>query len=202
MISGHSIAYLPSPFVHHWGYLLIFLISIFEAFPIIGTFLPGHLTIIASGFFAKLGILKLRYVLPLAVLGAIIGDTIAYAIGRFYGHPFIKEHGRYFYLEKKRYNKLKRLIKDHTGKAIILGRYTPITRALTPFITGISEIPFYKFLTLDVIGSLSWAVPSILLGFIFGASYEAVSVYIDQFAAVVIVLLAIGIYYSYFLRKK
>ncbi len=198
----NTIQALSEPVLHHWWYWIIFLASIWEATPLIGAFIPGHTIVILWGFFAKLGILHLWGVLIISALWAIIGDFLGYWLGRKYGHNFITKYGKYFFFKEKYFEKTKKLIAHHTGKTIIIGRFNPIIRALVPFVAGSSNIGFLKFAFYNVISGISWAVSSVLIGFIFGKSYEIIAKYIGRFIAVALIISIILIFLYRFINKK
>lgn len=186
---------LPLPLIDHWGYLIIFVSAIVEALPILGTFIPGQTIVIFSGFLAWLGILRLDAVIVVAASGAIIGDLLAYIIGRKYGHDFIVRYGKYFFLNQERFEKTKRLVQEHAGKTLVIGRFSPFTRAVAAFIAGISKVKFSRFIFFTVSGGIVWATSSVLVGYIFGQGFATASKYFGRFiiiAIVVIILIILG----------
>ncbi len=189
------------PILNSGGYWVIFIAAVLEALPF-GFLVPGHLIVILGGFFAKLGIFNFWYVMLLATIGAIIGDTLGFILGREYGYLFLSKYGRYFFLKKTFLEKTRKLVREHTGKTLIIGRFNPATRSFSPFIAGASNIKFSRFMIYNIIGGVSWAVSSVLIGYIFGASYEIASKYIGRFIFIAIIL-SIAIVYGYrFINKK
>jgi membrane-associated phospholipid phosphatase len=79
---------------------------------------------------------------------------------------------------------------------MIIGRFSPLTRALMPFFVGASQISAKRFWFFNVIGAIAWAGLSILLGYAFGASYHAVAGYFGKFA-VIAILAAVLIIWGY-----
>lgn len=182
---------LPLPLLDHWGYIIIFVSAIAETLPIIGTFIPGHTIIILGGLLAKLGVFKLEAVLVAAAIGAVIGDLLAYYIGRKFGYDFIIRYGKYFFLNEEKYQKTKDLASEHTGKALIIGRFSPFTRALAAFLAGIYKIKFFKFVFYSIIGGVSWSIFSVFLGYIIGQGFEDAAKYFGRvvLAAIILIIL-------------
>jgi len=180
----------------HGGYWIIFVVSLFEAAPLVGSFVPGHALIILAGFLSNIGILDVRFVIAAAVTGAILGDIGSYMIGKKYGYTFLMRFGKYFFLQQEHIEKAKAVMAKHSGKALILGRFNPVTRALTPFLAGTSELPIKKFWFYDIIGCITWAVASVTVGYIFGASYEVISQYVGKFIFIA-TLISIFIIWAY-----
>ena len=193
---------IPFPVLNHWGYWIILLFAILESSPIFGLLIPGQTIVIMGGFFAKLGVLDIGDVIWVAALGAILGDLIGYLLGKKYGYSFITEYGKYFFFKKEHYEKTKKLMNHHTGKTLIIGRFNSLTRAFAPFVAGTTDVPFLRFIIYNIIGGISWAVSFVLVGYIFGKSYEIVSAYIGKFIFIAIVLSILIIYAYRFINKR
>src|SRR5574343_219443 len=174
--------------IRHGGYSVLFLISFIEALPIIGQFVPGHTLVIFSGFLSKIGILNIYYVIPLIVVGAFGGDIVSYYFGKKFGFTFLTKFGKYFFVKDTHIEKAKELINRHSKKTIILGRFSPITRPLTPFIVGASGIHDKHFWTYSFIGVVLWTVFSVMIGYVFGASYHIIEGVFGKFILIAIVL--------------
>ncbi|MCA9495892.1 MAG: VTT domain-containing protein, partial [Nanoarchaeota archaeon] len=193
---------LPLPVLNHWGYWIILLGAMLEAIPLVGLFAPGMLIVIIGGFFAKIGILEIGDVIFFASTGAIIGDLIGYLIGKNYGYSFLSKYGKYFFFKKEYFEKTKTLMNHHTGKTLIIGRFNSLTRAFAPFVAGTSNVPFRKFIIFNVIGGISWAISFIMIGYIFGKSYEIASKYIGKFIFIAIIVSIIIVYLYKFINKR
>ena len=169
------------------GYPFLFLTVILEGIPLIGTAVPGHITIIAAGFLARIGIFNIWWVLVISLIAAILGDFIGFTLGRKYGMPLIDRLRRYFFIKDSHIEKTTALISKHTGKSMIIGRFSPLTRALMPFFVGTSETSVGKFWFFNIIGAFAWVCTSVALGYAFGASYHAVSGYFGKVVVIAIV---------------
>lgn len=174
--------------VEHGGYLFILISTISEGIPIFGQFIPGHSIVIISGLLAKIEVLNIYKVFLVVIIGAVIGDIIGFYLGKKYGISLLTKFGQYLFLKKEFIDKALNLVKENTAKAIILGRFSPITRTLSPFLVGASGIHTKKFWLFDSIGVLIWATVSILIGYIFGASYHTVSALFGKYILVAILL--------------
>lgn len=193
---------LPLPLLDHWGYLLLFLLTIIEALPILGSFVPGQTLVMFGGFLAYLGVLRLDAVMSVAAVGAVVGDLLAYVIGRKYGHDFMVHYGKYFFLNQARYEKTRRLVQEHAGKTLVVGRFSPFTRALAAFVAGLSRVKFSRFIFFAVAGGVGWAVVSVLVGYIFGQGFVIASKYFGRFVLIAIIAIILIIYGYRFLDKR
>ncbi len=186
----------------HWGYVVIFFAAVLEATPLFGLFVPGMVIVVAGGFMVKLGILDIGDAIAVAALGAIFGDLIGYFLGKKYGVSFLERYGKYFFFRRKQFEKTKVLMSHHTGKSLIIGRFNSLTRSFAPFIAGSTDTSFNRFLLFNIIGGVTWAVTFILIGLVFGQSYEVAARYIGEFVTIAIVA-GIGIVYLYrFVDKR
>jgi membrane protein DedA with SNARE-associated domain/membrane-associated phospholipid phosphatase len=181
------IAHYIEAIIINGGYGILFITTLIEGVPLFGMAVPGHVTIILGGFLAKIGTLNLYWVLIISMLGAVLGDFIGFYIGRRYGMNFIERMRPYFFIRNDHITRAQDLLARHTGKALIIGRFSPITRALMPFLVGVSGIKATRFWLFNILGGVSWVVISVGLGYIFGASYHAAVGYLGKFMVVAII---------------
>ena len=193
---------LPLPVLNYWGYLIILLAAVLETFPLFGVAVPGMMIIILGGFFARTGVLDLGGVIFVAAAGAILGDLIGYLVGRRYGQQFISRYGRYFFFGKKNFEATKKMMRRHAGKTLIVGRFNSLTQALAPFVAGSTGILFPRFMAYNVAGGISWAAVFIMIGYLFGRSYEIASAYLGRFVFIALVISVLFAYTYRFINKK
>ena len=143
------------------GILLIVFIGML--FP----FLPGDSLLFAGGLLAAGGTLNIWTLVVLIPLVAIIGDQIAYSIGRGTGPAlFKKEDSRIF---KKRYiTESHEFFEKYGPFTIIVARFVPIVRTLVAFVAGASKMRYLVFLGFDIIGNIGWGAGVTLLGYFLG----------------------------------
>lgn len=193
---------LPLPTLGFWGYLIIFITAMLEATPIFGLIIPGQSIVVVGGFLAKQSILDVGDIIFLAALGAILGDLIGYSLGKKYGYSFITKYGKYFLFKKEYFEKTKKIMNNHTGKSLIIGRFNSLTRAFAPFVAGSTNVPFSKFMIYNIVGGISWATLFVLIGYVFGKSYEIASKYVGRFIFIAILISILVIYAYKFVNKK
>lgn len=185
-------------FVEKFGILLIFLVTFCEAIPGLGLVIPGALITFIGGFFAKLGLMNFWMVMTAAILGAILGDTFGYILGRYFKKEFLHEYGKYFFIKKEDITRLGCVVCEHTGKSLILGRLNPVTRVFAPFFVGAHNIKFGKFMLFNIIGGILYGFLFVSLGYIFGNSY-VVAASLEKWIVIVTILLILCFYASYFI---
>jgi len=100
------------------------------------------------------------------MLAAIAGDTANYWIGHFLGGKIIAS--KKLPISEKNLAKTHEFFQKHGGKTIIIARFVPIIRTFAPFVAGIGEMHYGKFLLYNVIGAVSWVAVGTLAGYFFG----------------------------------
>lgn len=172
------------------GYWFILILTIIEALPFIGTFVPGLTLIFFAGFLAEVGIFNVFLLSAVTFAGAVAGDFIGYMMGKKFGYGFIVYISRYVFVKIDQVEKARSLLHGHAGKALVIGRFYPVSRAFTPFLAGAAGVRQGTFWFFNCVGGLLWAVSAVALGYMFGASYEAAVGYIGK-AAIALIVVAI-----------
>lgn len=152
---------------HSWTYLFLFLIIFSETGLVIFPFLPGDSLLFAIGAFAARGSFDVLTIGLTLLTAAILGDTVNYSIGRYLGVKlFTKENS--FFFNKKHLHKAHSFYEKHGTKTIILARFIPIVRTFAPFVAGVGEMTYKKFITFSLTGAILWIFSFIPLGYFFG----------------------------------
>jgi membrane-associated protein len=104
----------------------------------------------------------------LLMAAAIIGDGVGYALGRRAGMAvFSRPDSRFFHKEHLR--RTQEFYAKHGGKTIIYARFVPIIRTFAPFVAGVAEMGYLRFLTFNVFGGIGWVALLTLLGYTLGS---------------------------------
>lgn len=182
----------------HFGYLFLLILSALESIPFIGLVVPGQTILMLSGFFAHQGGFSIWRIIAVASIGAVFGELISYFVGRAYGYRLLDKYGRYFFIGKDRIEKVRAMTKKHAGKALIFGRFNPLTRAFSSFATGASDVLFMRFFAFSIIGAVVWSTVYVLIGFVFGEGYKVVEKYLGGYF-LTLSLIVLSIAYLYYL---
>jgi membrane-associated protein len=153
-----------------WTYLLVFGMAFLETGAFVGLLAPGETAILLGGVVAAQGKVSLALILLLAWIGSAAGDIASFALGRRLGRPFLHRHGPRFKLTEPRIERVEHFYARHGGKAILIGRFIGIVRAVSPFIAGASGLALRTFLPYSLLGTAAWSSAYTLLGYVGGAS--------------------------------
>jgi membrane protein DedA with SNARE-associated domain len=169
----------------HWSYLIIFAAASLECAAFVGLLIPGESLVLASGFLAHQGLLKVDAVMAATALGAVTGDNIGYYLGRRLGRDWLLRHGSRFGLRQKRLAQVEGFFQRQGPKAVFFGRFIGFARALVPFVAGASGMSYRKFAMYDALGAALWTVGFVTLGYVMGASWRAAEKWIGRTGFVV-----------------
>lgn len=148
---------------------ILFIIVFCETGLVVTPFLPGDSLLFAAGALAavdtsgSLNILVLWVVLSVA---AILGDSVNYAIGKRIGKGVFKPGNRILKLEYL--ERTEEFYEKHGNKTIILARFVPIVRTFAPFVAGVGNMDYKRFITYNFVGGLLWVTIFLAAGYLFG----------------------------------
>jgi membrane protein DedA with SNARE-associated domain len=193
---------LMEDFIQSWGYLGVFvgILATGLGFP-----MPEELPIILGGVLTTHDEVRWYFMLPVCIVGVIIGDSFLYLIGRFWGTklvemPFIRNR----LLTPDRLKEISANFKKHGVKILLFARLTPGIRAPIFLTAGISKLPITYFLVADGI----YAIPGVSILFFLGYWFTDAIIDLVKDAAplkpilVLVALAAIIIYSLYHFYKK
>lgn len=159
-----------------WIYGILFLIIFVETGLVVMPLLPGDSLLFAAGTFCA-GVVKngetaelnLFLVLGLLIVAAILGDGLNYFLGKTIGLKVLQwKMGNRQLVKQKYIDQTQAFYEKHGSKTIIIARFVPIVRTFAPFVAGIGNMSYQKFLRFNVIGGLAWVSGLTLLGYFFG----------------------------------
>ena len=152
-----------------WSYPLIFGVAMVDAFfPVV----PSESVVITAGNLASSGDLWLLGVIAAAAGGAIVGDNISYAIGKYAGEHTVK---RLFRSDKARrgFEWAEEQLERRGFYIIVIARFIPGGRTAVTFSSGYTHaMPWRRFIVADVCAGLIWGTYAAMLGYIGGKTFE------------------------------
>ena len=185
--------------LHTVSYAGILAILFAESGLLIGLFLPGDSLLITAGLLCAQGSLSVWGVIVAAVLGAVLGDTAGFWIGRRLGPAvFRRPESRFFkpaYVERAR-----SYFERYGVTTLVIARFVPVVRTFVPTMAGVGAMHYPRFLLYNVLGGLLWGVSIPLAGFYLGRLIPNLDRYILLIVGLVLVLSLIPLGFE--LRKQ
>ncbi len=190
-------------FVGQYGvftYAVLFLIIFAETGFVVTPFLPGDSLLFAAGAIAALGSLHIGGVILLLIVAAVLGDTVNYWIGHFFGRKLV-DNPKITFINQEHIDKTEQFYKKHGSKTIILARFVPIVRTFAPFVAGVGSMHYSTFLLYNVVGGVTWVTAFTLLGYFFG-NMEFVKENFHYAVFAIIGLSLVPVIYEYIQHKR
>lgn len=139
-----------------------------------GVPLPGEIVLVSSALLAATGVVEPEWVAAAAAAGAIVGDSIGYAVGRRGGRPLLARLGRRFprHLGPAHLARAEESFARHGVWAVFFGRFVALLRILAGPLAGALHVPYRRFLLANAAGGLVWAFGTTYLLFSVGRAAE------------------------------
>ena len=145
-----------------------FIIAFIESLALVGTVIPGSVTLTFFGILMGSGAIPLVPSLMVIMLGGFLGDGLSFWVGHHYKdrlrntwifkrYPAIIKNGEYF-------------VQQHGGKSIVIGRFVGPVRSVLPVIAGMLGLSVKRFIIADAVSSVGWAIAYTFPGILIGAA--------------------------------
>jgi membrane protein DedA with SNARE-associated domain len=145
-------------YIIHFGYIVILL----------STFFAGEAILVLAGFLAHRGYLSFPLIVLVAFTGSLVSDQLYFFLGRKKGLAYLDKHPSW----KIKSDRIRKLIQQHQNLVILLFRFVYGIRTVTPFLIGVSGVSSFKYLILNSVGAITWAITLTSLGYVFGHAAE------------------------------
>lgn len=182
-----------------YGYIVIVL-SLF--FGIVGIPAPEESLLFLIGVLIVHHKLSFGPAILCAILGALLGMLTAYICGKYVGYPFIKRYGKYIGVTDKRWENARNKYSGNVQKTILLGFYMPGIRQMSPYFAGITKVPFRRFFTFSLLGTILWIVPFIVAGYYAGKFFNINPANVPYLGVLFLVVFLIYILIKHLKKRK
>jgi undecaprenyl-diphosphatase len=181
-----------------WTYLLVGALAFLETGAFIGLVAPGETALLLGGLVAGQGRIDVLTMIAIVWAAAVAGDLTSFFLGRRLGRSFMVEHGARVKITEERLRQVEDFFDRHGGKAILIGRFVGLVRAIAPFLAGSSGMAMRRFLPYDVVGAGLWGSSLVLLGYIFWQSFSRLLDYAKKgaLALAAVIVLVTGIVWA------
>ena len=172
----------------------IWLIALIIALECICIPVPGETTLVAAAIYAgTTHELNIFSVILAAIVGGIVGNVIAFWIGREYGYRLLMRYGSFVHLDETRIKIGEYLFLRHGSKVVFFARFIPVLRSFAPVLAGVNRMPWGSFMLANVAGAVAWVGLDCTLAYLIGEELTKVAGPVGLgLAALVVVLLAVG----------
>jgi membrane-associated protein len=175
------------PFLLHWlqkfGYPMLWL-TVFVA--AVGLPLPTSLILLAAGAFAGHNDFNMALLIGITITASSCGDNVGYFIGRHWGGRalyWLKQPRRLRIIPAGTITRSCLYFKRRGGWTIFFSRFLfSALGGVTNLLAGADRYPYRHFLLYDVMGETLGTVIPLLLGYAFGACWEAGSNVLGAFS--------------------
>jgi membrane-associated protein len=154
-----------------WTYALVAGLAFLETGAFVGLLAPGETAIVLGGVVAAQGDVSLPVVFAVAWAAAALGDLASFALGRRLGRPFLRARGPRLGVTAPRLARVEGFFDRHGPKAILVGRFVGLVRAVAPFLAGASGLRLRAFVPWSLLGTGIWTALFTLVGFAFHRSF-------------------------------
>jgi membrane protein DedA with SNARE-associated domain len=156
-----------------WTYALVGALAFLETGAFVGLIAPGETAVVLGGVVAAEGGVDLVPMLLIVWLAAAAGDLASFLLGRRLGRRFLVARGPRIGVTAPRLERVDGFFARHGAKAILVGRFIGIVRAVAPFLAGASGMRLRAFLPWSLLGTAAWGTAFTLVGYVFHESFSS-----------------------------
>ncbi|MFZ1453869.1 MAG: DedA family protein [Ferruginibacter sp.] len=149
-------------------YLILFAIIFCETGFIVMPLLPGDSLLFAAGAISALdgSGLNVHLMAVLLIIAAFSGNMVNYSVGRYIGPKVFEKD--YRFIKREYLERTKKFFDRYGSMTIVYTRFAPILRTFAPFIAGVGQMNYGRFMLFNFIGGFAWVVIFSYAGFFFG----------------------------------
>jgi membrane-associated protein len=171
-----------------WTYLILGVVIFMETGFVVTPILPGDSLLFAAGMMASRGALNQWLVFSLLTAAAILGDNTNYWLGRYLGPRVLKNNNSRIF--KKSYlDRTHAYFERYGALTIVVARFAPIVRTFAPFVAGVGQMYYPRYLAFSVFGAVLWVGVCTFAGYFLGN----IPVVRDNFEIAVLLIISISL---------
>jgi membrane protein DedA with SNARE-associated domain len=152
---------------------------------------PGETLLLLGAASAGAGYLDVWGVIGAAAGGAIVGDSLGYALGRWGGRPLLERYGRLLHLQPRHLVRAEAFFARYGAKTVFMGRFIAILRTYSALLAGLARLPYPSFLFWNAAGGCLWALTFGWLGATFGSQWPLVARWAGRVGMLIVGLLVL-----------
>lgn len=155
----------------NWIFVILFLIIFAETGLVIFPFLPGDSILFIAGTVSASGGLNVHVLVLALAAAAILGDSVNFATGHYIGPKVFSRAGTtgiWRLIQRSHLQRTHDFFEKHGAFAVVIGRFVPIVRTFVPFLAGVGQMTYSRFLAYNVAGGILWIGSVTYAGHLFG----------------------------------
>jgi membrane protein DedA with SNARE-associated domain len=170
----------------------------------LGIPLPGEIVLVSAALLSSRHELDVSplWIAAAGSLGAIVGDSIGYAIGRRYGRPLFEWLGRRFprHFGPKHVAFAESVFLRWGVFAVFFGRFIALLRIFSGPLAGALRMNYPKFLAANVLGGIAWAAGTTFAVYYLGVVAET---WLSRFSYIGLgAALVVGLTIGFVIKRK
>ncbi|MFC4768953.1 DedA family protein [Effusibacillus consociatus] len=184
-----------------YGYFALFLSLVLG---IVGLPIPDEVIMTYVGFLVSKGKMDFSTALLVSFLGSVVGMSISYSLGRYFGLPLMRKYGKRFGIKESHWKRVQAWYAKFGAFVLIIGYFLPGIRHLTAFSAGASRMPIPSFALYAYTGGFIWSLTFISLGRILGEHWTLLFVFLHRYGFWILagLLLCAGLILFFRYKKK
>jgi len=165
----------------------------------------GETIFIAGALYAGAGRLNIVAVCLIGLVVSVAGGAVGYLIGRTGGRALVIRYGRYVALTSERADRAEAYFQKRGPVIIVISRWIEVVRQLCGFISGLTEMPFLRFLFYNTIGAALWIAVWGTVGYVAGDHITVIYARATEYSVyllIALVLVAGALTVRYVVRRR
>ncbi len=134
---------------------------------------PSEVVLPPAGYLAAKGQMSAAAAFAAGLGGSLLGALFNYYIAAVVGEPFLRKHGKYFFVRPAALDKAERFFADHGEISTFVGRLVPVVRQLISVPAGIARMNLKLFALFTSLGAGIWCAILVAIGYFHGQHEEA-----------------------------
>ena len=187
-----------------YGYWAVALVVMGES---LGLPVPGETLLLLGAASAGAGYLEVWGVIGAAAVGAMVGDSLGYTLGRWGGRsprlrrrsgasltaprPLLERSGRLLHLQPRHLARAEEFFARYGARTVFVGRFIAILRTYSALLAGLARLPYPSFLFWNAAGGCLWALTFGWLGATFGSQWPLVARWAGRVGVLIVGLLVL-----------
>lgn len=197
----HDIQHVILPFIEKFSSydaLIAFMSAFGETLIGLGWLLPGSTILLVMGVLAGQGYMDITVVMSFGILGAWLGDSTNYYLGKRYGTVLL--HKPQLHIPESNIKKAHDFLNSYGAKSVFFSRFIPGLKETIPFLAGSAQMDRKKFVVWNFLGAIGWSIEFIGIGYLFSSSISLAQALMER--SVVVISILVGFILILWILKR